>query len=331
MTEINDVTVVKLRATNNYADGKEKQLSIKVGSSQVEYNVPIVRSISDTSAPTVTELIYDIEKGVFVISFSEKVIGATATNAYKITNSNGVKLGVSDVFYSESDDVYEIKTKEAVYKDTYTLEFSGIRDNSQEANALTGKQTVEVKESNHTTNGDNEDIVDNNDNAGLPVWAIILIAAGSVLVAGIIILIFVLSSKKKKTEQTDSEITIPVKNQVDNINYIEPAQDIVKHHIKTNDAIRIRLRIKTGKTSEQNIETNIVSSLIVGRSDTCDIYIDDTKLSRQHFVIENDNGTFYVMDLQSRNGTMLNGILHTKKSAVSTLAYATILSVISIV
>ena len=52
----------------------------------------------------------------------------------------------------------------------------------------------------------------------------------------------------------------------------------------------------------------VLALLIVGRSDTCDIYIDDTKLSRQHFVIENDNGTFYVMDLQSRNGTMLNGI-----------------------
>lgn len=99
-----------------------------------------------------------------------------------------------------------------------------------------------------------------------------------------------------------------MKKQVESLDYTEPMQDVVKHHIKTNDAIRIRLKIQTGKTSEQNIETNIVSSLIVGRSDTCDIYIDDTKLSRQHFVIENDNGTFYVMDLQSRNGTMLNGI-----------------------
>jgi len=295
LAQLNDVTVVKLKAASNYADGKEKQLSIKVGSSQIEYNVPIVRSISDTSAPEVSELAYDIEKDVFVISFSERVIGATSNTAYKITNAKGVKFEISEVFYSESDNTYEIKTKTPITKGTYTFEFSGIKDDSKESNALSGKQVLEVKKANNT--------------AGLPLWAIILIIVGSVIVIGIIVLIFVLSAKKKsETNSTDDVLTVPVKNQVESIDYTEPMQDVVKHHIKTNDAIRIRLKIQTGKTSEQNIETNIVSSLIVGRSDTCDIYIDDTKLSRQHFVIENDNGTFYVMDLQSRNGTMLNGI-----------------------
>lgn len=66
------MTVVKLKAASNYADGKEKQLSVKVGSSQIEYNVPIVRSISDISAPEVSKLTYDIEKDVFVISFFRK-------------------------------------------------------------------------------------------------------------------------------------------------------------------------------------------------------------------------------------------------------------------
>lgn len=294
LTQINDVTIVKLKASSNYADGKEKQLSIQVGFSQVEYNVPIVRSISDTLAPEVSKLTYDIEKDVFVISFSKRVIGATSNTAYKITNAKGAKLEISEVFYSENDNAYEIKTKTPIVKGTYTFEFSGIKDCSKEANALSGKQVVKVEKANNT--------------AGLPLWAIILIIVGSVIVIGIIALIFIISAKKNEAENTDDLLTVPVKNQVENIDYTKPMQDVVKHHIKTNDAIRIRLKIQTGKTSEQNIETNIVSSLIVGRSDTCDIYIDDTKLSRQHFVIENDNGNFYVMDLQSRNGTMLNGI-----------------------
>lgn len=294
LTEINDVTIVNLKAATNYADGKEKQLSVKVGSSQVEYNIPITRSISDMSAPTVTKLIYDIEKDVFVISFSEKVVGATSNNAYKITDSKNKKIEVSEIFYSENDNVYEIKTKTPVTKGTYTFEFSGIRDNSKEANSLSGKQVVKVEKSNNS--------------AGLPMWSIILIVVGSVMVIGVVVLIFVLSARKKnESGNTDDILTLPVKKQEESIDYTEPMQDVVKHHIKTNDAIRIRLKIQTGKTSEQNIETNIVSSLIVGRSDICDIYIDDTKLSRQHFVIENDNGTFYVNDLQSRNGTMLNG------------------------
>lgn len=304
LTQINDVTIVKLKASSNYADGKEKQLSVKIGSSQVDYNVPIVRSISDTSAPEVTKLTYDIEKDVFVISFSEKVVGATTNTAYKITNAKGKKLEIAEIFYSENDNVYEIKTKTPITKGTYTFEFSGIKDDSKEANSVTTKQIVEVEKSNNT--------------AGLPLWSIILIVVGSVLVVGVVVLILVVSAKKKDSDnKTDDVLTVPVNNRVDDIEYIEPMQDIVKHHIKTNDAIRIRLKIQTGKTSEQNVETNIVSSLIVGRSDTCDIYIDDTKLSRQHFVIENDNGTFYVMDLQSRNGTMLNGIRINSRQRIS--------------
>ncbi len=318
LAELNDVTIVKLQATTNYADGKEKQLSLKVGASQVDCNVPIVRSIPDTSAPTVSSLTYDAEKDVFAIAFSEKVLGAAASNAYKITNSQGVQIGVSEVFYSEINDTYEIKTKDPVYIGTYSFEFSGIKDNSMEANALVGKQVVVVEESDHieetqdtetvnagTENTETEDV---EPSEGFPLWAVIIIVVGGVLVVAFIVLICVLSVKKKNAEGPNTEIDIPVKHKIDNIEYVEPAQDIVKHHIRTNDAIRVRLRIKTGKSSEQNIETSIVSSLIVGRSDTCDVYIDDTKLSRQHFVIENDNGTFYVTDLQSRNGTMLNGI-----------------------
>ena len=304
LTQINDVTIVKLKASSNYADGKEKQLSVKVDSSMVNYNVPIVRSIADTSAPEVKELTYDIEKDAFVISFSENVIGAASNAAYKITNSKGKKLEVSEVFYSENDNVYEIKTKTPITKGTYTFEFFGIKDDSKEANPLNAKQVVEVKKSNNS--------------AVLPIWATVLIVIGSVLVIGIAVSIPILSAKKRNSQsKTDDALIVPENNSVEDIEYAEPMQGVVKHHIKTNDAIRIRLKIQTGKTSEQNIETNIVSSLIVGRSDTCDIYIDDTKLSRQHFVIENDDGDIYVMDLQSRNGTMLNGIRINSRQHIS--------------
>lgn len=304
LTQINDVTIVKLKASSNYADGKEKQLSVKVDSSMVNYNVPIVRSIADTSAPEVKELTYDIEKDAFVISFSENVIGAASNAAYKITNSKGKKLEVSEVFYSENDNVYEIKTKTPITKGTYTFEFFGIKDDSKEANPLNAKQVVEVKKSNNS--------------AVLPIWATVLIVIGSVLVIGIAVSIPILSAKKRNSQsKTDDALIVPENNSVEDIEYAEPMQGVVKHHIKANDAIRIRLKIQTGKTSEQNIETNIVSSLIVGRSDTCDIYIDDTKLSRQHFVIENDDGNIYVMDLQSRNGTMLNGIRINSRQRIS--------------
>lgn len=295
LDEINDVTIVKLKAESNRADGKERQLSVNVGSSQIEYNIPIMRSIPDTSAPVITDLIYDIEKDSFLISFSEKVVGAGSNAAYKITDSKNKKVEISAIFYSEIDDVYEIKTVTPITQGTYTFEFSGIKDDSNEANALSDKMVLKVEKSNNS--------------AGLPLWSIILIVIASVSVIGIVVLISVLcANKKKKSIDTVDGASVAAKKPAENIEYVEPEQGGIKHHIKTNSSVRIRLKIKTGKTSEQNVETGVSSSLIVGRSDTCDIYIDDTKLSRQHFVIENDNGVLYVMDLQSRNGTMLNGI-----------------------
>ncbi|MEM0926658.1 MAG: FHA domain-containing protein [Planctomycetota bacterium] len=49
--------------------------------------------------------------------------------------------------------------------------------------------------------------------------------------------------------------------------------------------------------------------LIVGRSSQCPLSIDeDQSLSRQHFLIEFQDGTPVVRDLESRNGTTVNGL-----------------------
>jgi pSer/pThr/pTyr-binding forkhead associated (FHA) protein len=47
--------------------------------------------------------------------------------------------------------------------------------------------------------------------------------------------------------------------------------------------------------------------IVIGRSSDCNIYVkNDTSLSRRHVAICNVNGDYYVQDLGSRNGTILN-------------------------
>ena len=58
-------------------------------------------------------------------------------------------------------------------------------------------------------------------------------------------------------------------------------------------------------------------SIIVGRSDTCDVYFDDISVSRQHFCLELEEGNFYVTDLESTGGTYLNGVRIASKQRVS--------------
>ena len=47
--------------------------------------------------------------------------------------------------------------------------------------------------------------------------------------------------------------------------------------------------------------------VIIGRHPECEIQLDDASVSRYHAKITLDNGHFYVQDLNSRNGTTLNG------------------------
>ena len=49
-------------------------------------------------------------------------------------------------------------------------------------------------------------------------------------------------------------------------------------------------------------------TLVVGRASTCDLLIDDSSLSRQHCRIRKTNGVYFVEDLESRNGTQVNGM-----------------------
>lgn len=47
----------------------------------------------------------------------------------------------------------------------------------------------------------------------------------------------------------------------------------------------------------------------IGRRDTCDIVLNDNSISRRHAQIEKNNEGFYITDLNSTNGTYVNGLL----------------------
>ena len=47
--------------------------------------------------------------------------------------------------------------------------------------------------------------------------------------------------------------------------------------------------------------------LTVGRGDKVDARIEDKEMSRQHFVISPQGSEYVIQDLESRNGTLVNG------------------------
>ena len=50
------------------------------------------------------------------------------------------------------------------------------------------------------------------------------------------------------------------------------------------------------------------ASTTIGRSTDADVVMADEKASRMHFAIHEEDGAYILHDLQSRNGTFLNGV-----------------------
>jgi len=58
-------------------------------------------------------------------------------------------------------------------------------------------------------------------------------------------------------------------------------------------------------------------SMIIGRADDCDIVIDNLAVSRHHSIIEKREGVFTINDLDSNNGTFVNGQPITEPTALN--------------
>ena len=56
------------------------------------------------------------------------------------------------------------------------------------------------------------------------------------------------------------------------------------------------------------IDVEVKNSFFVGRSEMCNLVFHDQLMSRRHFVIEYETGQFYISDLNTTNGTFLNGL-----------------------
>lgn len=83
-----------------------------------------------------------------------------------------------------------------------------------------------------------------------------------------------------------------------------------KYHVKVKEynkkTLTLDISVNGGKTIEQSVE--LIQSLIIGRSNMCDLSFEDMNMSRQHFALEMQDNMIYIKDLNSTSGTYLNGV-----------------------
>ena len=81
-------------------------------------------------------------------------------------------------------------------------------------------------------------------------------------------------------------------------------------------AVTGKLKLKTGGESAEIYELSD-QAVTIGRSPECEYVIDDLEVSRKHTLIQREGDSFFVEDLNSTNGTFLNGKRLRKKKVLT--------------
>lgn len=230
------------------------------------------------------------------LEFSEPLKGLDGSANYQLT-FDGKPVAVTGISYDKgSSFVVNLSLAEPVENGTYELDMANITDISMEENPVKGASigvvSIEVADAPEAP-------------AELKTFdytgVLFLIFAA---VIALIIVVIVMSRKKKETPENQSA--------EENRDH-EPMilnQPGFNQHVVMPAAEGKALQVMISKKGAQPQPTvwKLGTSLIVGRASICDICIEDVKMSRQHFCLEREGNQIYIMDLQSTNGTSVNGI-----------------------
>ena len=299
-----NIYIITARSKDNKpSDGSQKNLMLRVKDKSTSLNVKFVRWIKDDEQPTVinaeTRENRDGQECLYIY-YSENVFNADNPANFSLTRENGKVISFKTAEYCFEDGEYYsvlVPKKTIAKHDDYTLNFINITDSSNEQNEL-------------KSSGEKYNLGSKNSAIILlqGYWWVLIIAAAA---AGVVVLlIFYKKSKANESSQMDSiqNISAPIVSQNINDYRYDMNHPVEKHHVVTPDGKKITLKISNGKSVVRTVDITVYGSITVGRSDSCDIYFDDLKMSRKHFEIQREGDDLWIKDLGSANGTILNNI-----------------------
>lgn len=283
---INDVTILEMNSKNKKSKNGDSSLSVTANGETVKCESVRIEAAEDNTAPYVKSITYDKDSNSFVIEFSEEVDNADKKASFEsIKTKGGTDIGFSQPKYS--DRKATLKADKPVYNGEYTFKFKNdIVDSTDNKNELKDKEKTQT--------------IDN----ARPIIIKILIIAGIALIPILFLLaiyLILLNIKKKKNVEKIKDIFVE---------QVQVEEREVEHVvIQQPKGKLIKVSIDAGNGQYHTVDYNLISSMIVGRSDMCDLRVDDMRMSKQHFVLElTDDGRLAVTDLETTNGTYVNGV-----------------------
>lgn len=259
----------------------DAKLSMLCDSYEIKWNEKIFSYNQIGEEDTTAPVLRNIQKtGDNSISFmieddkTKNILGGSQPENYTIKDADGNDWTIDKVNVDSAKNTYELIFKEKLYSGDYTIHCNGITDDSQEKNKI-------VKVTNFTFEGLNKKTESLKKGIKSYWWIGLFIV---ILLIGAAIIVLLKKHSGKNTE-------------VDASTLLE------------SDTRLIAVTITDSEGVVRDVAWNVEGSIFVGRSKICDIYFEnDENLSKQHFVIEITKAACYIEDLETTNGTMVNGV-----------------------
>ena len=295
-TRIDSARVLKFVADNNKVTNALVNVTIQVDGSKASDTRQVMSILSqpDNVNPKIVQA--EQEKGRNIkITFSEKMSGASDPANYSLVTKNNKTIAFSAVNKMEDEEnAYLLTTAEKFNSGEYRIICGdGITDDSNEQNRVLEETKIKLNQSD-----DDFTLL----TLALSLFSILLIIVGIVAMS-------IARGKKKEVSNTvkENNAHIDPHYSVDMPN--EEVQN-QKYHIKLEhvDAKDFSLLISVKGMKTKKTDFKITKSFIVGRSSMNELYFDDDEMSRQHFALEWDGENMYISDLNSTNGTAVNGV-----------------------
>lgn len=275
--------VVSVTLKSNVVGAQNSAVALQVGDASDSRTVSIKNWQADNTAPVIVEV--QAEGSSLHIIFSESTLGGTAATDYIITC--GSRKCTVDSVARVSDKEVELRLSAPLYDGEYVLAANNVTDTAVEKNALTESYPFTVTGVPYTVVAFFADNI---------LW----IAAGALVFAAVII--FVVARKQRKRMPATSVCAAEAE-------VIEAEKASEKYHIHAAEGKLVHLSISGRNLARRDIELHVEGTILLGRSSSCDVRIDDEQISRRNTELICRNGRLFANNISQTNGTMLNGLM----------------------
>jgi archaellin len=292
VADVKNSNVAVLKSEDNSANREKKTLTLTVNAGDREINtsmdVVAVTTTKDDKAPEIKGAVVQLkDKNGVKVYFTKPLLGADNKDSYLITDEeDGKSVEVKTVAYRKENGEYytDIIFADKLYSGNYKISFvDNITDTSNEKNPLKDSATFSYEGA-----------------SGLQKWIDLIFGQywwAVCIAAAVVIVLLVLRYIRRRGGLVRVDGKIGFGDMIE-----------FRQRFETPPSGCVSFIVTDTKGVTQRVDLDINKSVFIGRSGVNNLSFNDDKMSRQHFVIEIENGEYFITDLNTTNGTFLNGI-----------------------